>query len=408
MFKTFESFNNYPDKIIELVLSFASKKTGNKYLQYGENFIINKDNQHSLIGKLFLTPNKKAVRFNFKNNKLYCIDLWNDFYFINSNKIHEKPIYTLYIKKSIVKYIDNIVDFLEGNFIVEEKIENGVEDIIIKSSSEEEVKLKTFEQFKNVEDVNLDPFTAIDLYTKQVAYKVSNSLIITGGSGLGKSTQVIETLNDSNIEYQLVKGDISTAGLYEILFLNRHSLLVFDDCDAVWKNIDSINLLAAVLDTFKDREVSRILKTHFDSKNKSDREIQSIYKESGKLPKQFIFDGQIIFISNLKNNEIDPKIISRCLHVDIDLNREELFQRLNYLLSKMFPELTYKVKEEALIFLDYITSNYECKFPLNIRSLIHSINIRKSNDFNITVEGKSVPAWQLLIKQNIIKPELKK
>ncbi len=40
-----------------------------------------------------------------------------------------------------------------------------------------------------------DVFESIKLYTAQIAWKLSNSLVISGAPGLGKTWDVEETLN---------------------------------------------------------------------------------------------------------------------------------------------------------------------------------------------------------------------
>lgn len=45
-------------------------------------------------------------------------------------------------------------------------------------------------------------------------------------------------------------------GLYMALFINRDKLIVFDDCDSVFGNIDSVNILKAALDSYDTRMVS--------------------------------------------------------------------------------------------------------------------------------------------------------
>lgn len=62
-------------------------------------------------------------------------------------------------------------------------------------------------------------------------------------------------------------------------------------------------------------------------------------------------------------------------------------------------------KEEAFDFLVFVTNNYPTKFDLNIRTLIHAINLR-SNCRKSTIRiywwcHKTV--WKWLIKQYLVK-----
>jgi hypothetical protein len=53
--------------------------------------------------------------------------------------------------------------------------------------------------------------------------------------------------------------------------------------------------------------------------------------------------------------------------------------------------------------LIYITDNYPTKFDLNIRTLIHSINLRLGNEETMTISGVKEPVWKLLIKKYLVK-----
>lgn len=399
-----ERLNIKQQKFLDKIISYLHNNLNFDIFLYNDEFIVNKKDGEKLIGKLYLTDNNRAVRFNFKGNNIDSIDIWNffKFKFKNSEKLYNKPSYTIMVDNSITQYLGLLVDFINGHISVNEDVDN----IEFKEADEEDVKFKNLKLSNVVLNQNLDIFTTMEMFVKQVAYKISNSLVITGGAGLGKTSTVLETLKEigkkPNIDYITFGGDITTAGLYETLFIYRDKLIVFDDCDDVFKEKASVNILKVALDTYKIRKISRILKTNFDSEGMTDAEIQAEYEKTGKLPKTFEFTGQIIFISNINGKDMDPAVISRSIHVDIDLNREEVLNRMRQIMEKLYPLISMKVKEETLEFLDYMVSNFKTKFDLNIRTLIHSINIRVSNDFMINFDGEKVPAWQMLIKQYLV------
>jgi hypothetical protein len=207
-----------------------------------------------------------------------------------------------------------------------------------------------------------------------------------------------------DVHYYFATGTATTAGLYETLFIHRHKLIVFDDCDAVFKDPDSVNILKGALDTYKVREISKLTKGNtFDSTGMSDDDMQGEFETSKKLPNKFEFDGQIIFISNLHEDKFDRALLSRALHVDVHLNKQELFDRMREIMRKICPDVDMSVKEEALEYLMYITSNYPTKFDMNIRTLIHSINLRAHNEDTITIGDREEPIWKLLIKKYLVK-----
>jgi predicted AAA+ superfamily ATPase len=121
-------------------------------------------------------------------------------------------------------------------------------------------------------EISIDVFELIREKVLQVSYKYANSLIITGGSGLGKTHEVKEALKESRERYKFVKGDITTAGLYQLLFEHKDELIVFDDCDAVFEDADP-NILKAALDSYPEREVSRSIASYFSTKGMSMKDI---------------------------------------------------------------------------------------------------------------------------------------
>ncbi len=73
------------------------------------------------------------------------------------------------------------------------------------------------------------------------------------------------------------------------------------------------------------------------------------------------------------------------------------------IMKKVNPELDIELKSEALEYLIFITENYPVKFDLNIRTLIHSINLRNGNDEEMSFGGKKEKVWKLLIKKYLVK-----
>jgi hypothetical protein len=95
--------------------------------------------------------------------------------------------------------------------------------------------------------------------------------------------------------------------------------------------------------------------------------------------------------------------LSRSLHVDVQLTKEEVVQRMRDIMRRISPEVEMSKKQEALDYLIYITDNYPTKFDLNIRTLIHSINLRLGNEETMTISGVKEPVWKLLIKKYLVK-----
>jgi hypothetical protein len=426
-------------RAIDVVISYLNKNSNMDFYEYEEIWHIQKKNLF-LNGQLFISlKSSRAIRFNWIKDdirsQIHSIDLWNDFEF-DSN-----PDFTLeLVDLSVVKYLPQILEFIkqpesllteeletESGYDPKKELEDAVKRLgklrsakTIASQQQKIERLKAaiaYDEKAEIDsgkinqlddDLKIDVFKSIELYTIQVARGKSNSLIVSGDAGVGKSRTVLDTLSSLGMEkdknYYSATGFATTAGLYEILFKNRNRLIVFDDCDAVFKEPESINILKGALDTYEIREIAKLTKGNtFDSFGMDEAEIQEEFDSTGKLPNKFQFTGQIIFISNLPEDKFDSALLSRSLHIDVHLSRKELFERMREIMRKLAPDVDMAKKEESLEFLYQITSSYPTKFDLNIRTLIHSINLRANNEDKMKIGDKEEFIWKLLIKKYLLK-----
>jgi hypothetical protein len=139
---------------------------------------------------------------------------------------------------------------------------------------------------------------------EMVAHGIAPSLIVVGQPGLGKTHEVIQTLQtlglEPNHDYFYVKGYTSPRGLYETLYANNGRLTVFDDCDGALNDGVSVELLKGALDSHHVRTISWLIAA----------------KGRGNLPKSFQFEGRVIFVSNRVLTHIHEAIHSRSLVID--------------------------------------------------------------------------------------------
>lgn len=270
----------------------------------------------------------------------------------------------------------------------------------------------------DLKDINIDVFETIKYKVYQVAYGYAKSLLITGQGGLGKSYDTEKALKETGKDYYSISGGISTAGLFELLFRRNGEIILFDDCDSVFDNPESINILKAALDSKPVRKISREIKTHFDTKGMTMKDIMANYLgdreradnphlfksiNQGRLPKSFTYTGRIIFISNLKGSEIDPTIITRVsAHVDVDLTHDEIMSRMRKIMKAVHKNVPMEKKEEVLRLVDYLSTNFVTRHPISIRGLINAIETRVANEFTTKIGGREIPMWQLLIKQDML------
>lgn len=188
-----------------------------------------------------------------------------------------------------------------------------------------------------------------------------NSLMISGRAGTGKTYSVTKALTDEGLiegdDFITVSGAVSTVIMFKKMFQYRTKVLVFDDCDAVFRDENGRNILKAALDSKKVRNISYLKKSSlvFDPKDfEMDPEGEFNAIENGLVPNQFEFSGRVIFISNLPKDKADPDgaIRSRSILIDVNPDDATLMERIKTLLPHLEPrELPLADKEEIFEFM---------------------------------------------------------
>ena len=159
------------------------------------------------------------------------------------------------------------------------------------------------------------------------------AMIVSGPPGVGKSFGVetvlekyntLTTLGNMPPKFEVCKGAMSPIGLYCKLynFSSRDNVLVFDDCDSILLDDLSLNILKAALDSKKVRRICWNTDSHM------------LRREA--VPDAFEFAGSVIFITNIKFDNVKSKKLrdhlealeSRCHYIDltIDTLREKLLR----------------------------------------------------------------------------------
>lgn len=243
----------------------------------------------------------------------------------------------------------------------------------------------------------LDPDTLFGQMKKLVtivAKGLSPSLFIYGGPGTGKTFVVKKTLGEvglqKNRDFVMVKGKVSTMGLYMTLFVNRkNKLIVFDDADSAFGDQDSANILKGALDSDKDRTISWISKgtknvgamTDADKaeyQSKVDLAMASGTADKVKLPSEFDFRGRVIFISNLNESKVDSAILSRSFKIDMTLTPEQMFKRMESLLPVLGDsDISLEKREEIVKVLRKKNALGTLSSP-NMRTFVAASQIVKS------------------------------
>jgi hypothetical protein len=176
-------------------------------------------------------------------------------------------------------------------------------------------------------------FAILDDMTKATKRGDVRAMIVSGPPGVGKSFGVetvlekyntLTTLGNMPPKYEVVKGAMSPIGLYCKLynFSSKDNVLVFDDCDSILLDDLSLNILKAALDSKKVRKICWNTDSH-------------MLRREG-VPDTFEFAGSVIFITNIKFDNVKSKKLrdhlealeSRCHYIDltIDTLREKLLR----------------------------------------------------------------------------------
>jgi hypothetical protein len=237
----------------------------------------------------------------------------------------------------------------------------------------------------------IDTFNILEEMADAVATGIVRGLVVSGPAGIGKSFRIMQSMdkNFKNITtkgglpmYEIISGCTTPTMLYEKLWDNKEAgkVIIFDDCDQVLFDEDSLNMLKAALDSKKTRKVCYNARSH-------------ALEERG-IPNHFEFEAGIIFITNIKFDMIKSQrisahleaIVSRCHYMDIgvDTAREKLIHIRNVVeLYDMMADYKFTAHQKAEV-IDYIFANYINLRELSLRMVIKIAALRKAMPQNWT------------------------
>jgi hypothetical protein len=221
-------------------------------------------------------------------------------------------------------------------------------------------------------------FCILDDMTRAAKAGRIRAMIVTGPPGVGKSHGVEAVLGRHDImadiaqderlrKYEFIKGATSALGLYTKLYQFREEkcILVFDDCDSVLLDDLSLNLLKAALDSGSRRQI------HWNTDSR-------LLKDEG-IPNSFDFKGSIIFITNIKFDNVRSARLrdhlaameSRCHYLDltIDTRREKLLRIRQIVADGMLEKYDFESDEQEQI-LEFITQNQDQLRELSLRMVL--------------------------------------
>jgi hypothetical protein len=223
----------------------------------------------------------------------------------------------------------------------------GVEATVL-TESDAEIVERIRERFDMLKDM-----------TKAVKKGTVRAMIVSGPPGVGKSHGVEEVLDRYALmetmggtkQHEVIKGATSALGLYCKLYkmADKGKVVVFDDCDSIFADELSLNILKAALDSKKNRTI------HWNT--------DSFKLRNEGVPDSFKFEASAIFITNLKFDKVKGKLRehlealeSRCHYMDltIDSDKDKMLRIKQVTEDGMLDvyKLSDEVKEEIMDFID--------------------------------------------------------
>ena len=244
-------------------------------------------------------------------------------------------------------------------------------------------------------------FSILDEMADAVATSKVRAMIVSGPPGIGKSYGVEKALEKQNMfqdiagdkrKFEMVKGAMSAIGLYKKLY--EHSakghVVCFDDCDAILYDDLALNLLKAALDTTPRRTL------HWNT------ESRTLMAEG--MPNSFEFNGGVIFITNIKFDNVKSKKLqdhlqalqSRCHYLDltIDSMRDRMLRIKQICRAGMLDKYAMgDEKEQELI--QFIIKNKHRLREISLRMVLKIADLWKM----------APDKYQLLAENTCMKPE---
>ena len=225
-------------------------------------------------------------------------------------------------------------------------------------------------------------FNMLGEMTKAVKKGDVRAMIVSGPPGVGKSHGVEEVLDRYNTmealggrsRHEVLKGAMSAIGLYCKLYkhADEGNVVVFDDCDSIFSDELSLNILKAALDSKKNRKI------HWNT--------DSYKLRNEGVPDVFTFKASAIFITNLKFDKVKGKLRehlealeSRCHYMDltIDTDREKMLRIKQVVMDGMLDpyKLSDSVKEAIIDFCDINKNRLR---ELSLRTVLKVADLAKA------------------------------
>lgn len=234
------------------------------------------------------------------------------------------------------------------------------------------------ESDQQIEDKLTERFVILDQMAIESAQGRCRGLIVSGPGGVGKTYTIDERLKEVYPDgegFTSYSGYSTPIGLLKMLWANRHpgSLVKADDIDSIFKDEKALNYIKKACDTTEKRII-----TYASENVLYDEDLQPI-------PKQFEFEGGMIFCTNLdfdvlidKGSSLTPHfeaLMTRSHYVDLGMRtkRDYLIRVFMVADQGLFKnvqggELTKDEENEVLAFIEEYHRNLrECSLRMALK-----------------------------------------
>lgn len=230
-------------------------------------------------------------------------------------------------------------------------------------------------------------FDDMKSYIYNVATGLKPLALLCGAPGVGKTYRVLQIIKGMGKvrgqDYELLKGKCTPPALYQTFYEYQKDgqLVILDDCDSVFRDEDAINLIKAATDSSDERVVAWNVSRPPKVQPELGEMLGIVPDEKGNyfLPKNFVFNGSVIIITNLSAGQIDTAIRNRALICDLNFTTSEILDIVRNIAPHIMPgKLSQESKSKALAYLEKMAAS-KAPMEISIRSFTTCAMMYESN-----------------------------